>query len=88
MIIDISEWQHPDQINYAQLAKQIDHVIVRIQYGSAYCDKYYQTHLQRFQDLGIPTAVYAWVRGTSQEDMAQEARTFYERAKIFQPSFY
>ena len=39
MIIDIREWQHPDQINYAQLAKQNDHVIVRIQYGSAYCDK-------------------------------------------------
>lgn len=88
MIIDISEWQHPNQINYPLLAKQIDHVIVRVQYGSAHCDKFYQTHLRRFQELGVPTAVYAWVRGTNHADMAQEARIFFERAKIFQPTFY
>lgn len=88
MIIDISEWQRPDQIDYPLLAQQIDHVIIRVQYGSAYCDKFYQTHLQRFQELSVPTAVYAWVRGINHEDMAQEARIFFERAKIFRPSFY
>lgn len=88
MIIDISEWQNPNQINYSILAKQIDLVIVRVQYGSAYCDKFYQTHLQRFQAFGVPTAVYAWVRGINHEDMAQEARVFHERAKAFQPCFY
>lgn len=88
MIIDISEWQNPNQINYPLLAQQIDHVIVRVQYGSAHCDKFYRTHLQRFQELGVPTAVYAWVRGINHEDMAQEARVFFERAKAFQPCFY
>lgn len=88
MIIDISEWQSPAQINYALLAQQIDHVIIRVQYGSAHCDKFYQTHLQHFQKIGIPTAVYAWVRGINHEDMAQEARVFFERAKTFQPTFY
>lgn len=88
MIIDLSEWQQPQQINYPLLAQHIDHAIVRVQYGSAYCDKFYQTHLQRLQELGVPTAVYAWVRGVNHEDMAQEARVFYERAKKFQPCFY
>ena len=81
MIIDLSEWQQPQQINYPLLAQQIGHAIIRVQYGSAYCDKIYQTHLQRLQELGVPTAVYAWVRGVNHEDMAQEARVFYERAK-------
>lgn len=88
MIIDLSEWQQPQQINYPILAQQIDHAIIRVQYGSAYCDKFYQTHLQRLQELGVPTAIYAWVRGINHEDMAQEARVFYERAKKFQPCFY
>ena len=34
VILDISEWQVPNQINYDQLAKQINGVIVRVQYGS------------------------------------------------------
>ncbi|GCF93308.1 hypothetical protein NRIC_11990 [Enterococcus florum] len=88
LILDISEWQPPQTLHYAQLAKQIDHVIVRVQYGSAYEDKHYKTHIPQFQALGIPVAVYAWVRGTSIADMQDEARVFYERAKQFKPSFY
>lgn len=88
VIVDISEWQVPSQINYDQLSKQVDGVIIRVQYGSNYIDKHYQTHLREFQKRGIPTAVYAWVRGTSYSDMEQEALDFYNRVKSFKPVFW
>lgn len=87
-IIDVSEWQVPQQINYDQLAAKIDGVIVRVQYGSNYVDKHYQTHIKEFQKRNVPVAVYAWVRGTSKADMQQEAKDFYQRAQKFQPSFW
>lgn len=87
-ILDISEWQRPETLDYAAIASQISHVIVRVQYGSAYCDHHFEIHLQRFKDLGIPVAVYAWVRGVDHVDMEDEARVFYERAKRFEPTFY
>ncbi|MHC5268650.1 glycoside hydrolase family 25 protein [Enterococcus sp. LJL98] len=88
IILDISEWQVPTQIDYDRLSAQIDGVIVRVQYGSSYEDKHYQTHLKAFQKRGIPTAVYAWVRGRTLAEMEQEAADFYRRAKVFQPTFW
>lgn len=88
IILDISEHQLPNQIDYVQLAKAIDWVIVRVQYGSLYQDQQFQTHLENFKRLNVPVNVYAWVRGTSEGDMAQEAEDFYRRAREFQPSFW
>lgn len=88
IIIDLSEWQVPNQINYDLLAKQIAGVIVRVQYGSLHEDKHYQTHIQEFQKRQVPVAVYAWVRGTSLADMRQEAQDFYQRAQRFSPVFW
>lgn len=88
IILDISEWQDPNKINYQQLAKSVDGVIVRVQYGSKYIDQHYQTHLREFQKYQIPVAVYAWVRGVSLADMRQEARDFFARAQAFQPVFW
>ncbi|MCR1930918.1 GH25 family lysozyme [Enterococcus gallinarum] len=88
IILDISEWQVPSSINYDQLAKSVDGVIVRIQYGSNYIDKHYKTHIVEFQKRGIPVAVYAWVRGISNSDMEKEATDFYNRAKAYNPSFW
>ncbi|MGX7163992.1 GH25 family lysozyme [Enterococcus massiliensis] len=88
LIIDISEWQRPAVINYDLLAKQVGGVIIRIQYGSAYVDKHYQTHIKEFKKRGIPFAVYAWVRGINFNDMAREAEFFWLRGKEFQPSFW
>ncbi len=79
-IIDISEWQVPQQINYDQLAAKIDGVIVRVQYGSNYIDKHYQTHIKEFQKRSVPVAVYAWVRGTSKADMQQEYQRFLSKS--------
>lgn len=88
IILDISEWQVPSSINYDQLAKSVDGVIVRIQYGSNYIDKHYKTHIVEFQKRGIPVAVYAWVRGISNSDMEKEATDFYNRAKAYNPTFW
>lgn len=87
-ILDISEWQVPSTINYDVLAKQLAHVIVRVQYGSNYVDKYYKTHIAEFQKRGVPVAVYAWVRGVNNADMEQEATDFWNRAKEFNPTFW
>ncbi|EOT51490.1 MULTISPECIES: glycoside hydrolase family 25 protein [Enterococcus] len=88
MIIDISEWQRPDQINMAQLAPQVTGVIIRVQYGLTKEDDFFKEHLHAFQKYQIPCAVYAWVRGGSEEQMAAEARAFYERAHAFDPVFW
>ena len=88
MVIDISEWQEPRFINYDVLSKEIAGVVVRVQYGSDYIDKHFQTHIREFQKRGVPVAVYAWVRGTSLSDMMVEANDFYQRAKEFQPVFW
>lgn len=88
VILDISEWQTPNTINYDKLAKSLDGVIVRIQYGSRYIDKHYKTHIAEFQKRGVPVAVYAWVRGVSNSDMEKEATDFYNRAKAYNPTFW
>lgn len=88
VVIDISEWQAPSSINYDKLAKAIDAVIIRVQYGSNYVDKHYKTHIAEFKKRGIPIAVYAWVRGSSLSDMETEAKDFYARAKAYDPAFW
>ena len=88
IILDISEWQTPASINYDKLAKAVDGVIVRVQYGSNYIDKHYKTHISNFQKRGVPVAVYAWVRGSSYSDMETEAKDFYNRAKAYNPTFW
>lgn len=88
VVIDISEWQAPSSINYDKLAKSIDAVIIRVQYGSNYVDKHYKTHIAEFKKRGIPIAVYAWVRGSSLSDMETEAKDFYARAKAYDPAFW
>ncbi|WP_122646729.1 GH25 family lysozyme [Enterococcus mediterraneensis] len=88
VILDISEWQPPASINYDKLAKAVDGVIIRIQYGSNYIDKHYKTHINEFKKRGVPIAVYAWVRGSSYSDMETEAKDFYNRAKAYNPTFW
>ncbi len=87
-IIDISHHQAPSAINYDKLAKQVDLVIIRTQYGSNLIDRHYKTHHREFQKRGVPTAAYAWLRGVSVTDMEQEATDFYNRTKEFNPCFW
>ena len=87
-ILDLSEWQPPRTINYDNLSKEICGVIVRVQYGSNYVDKFYKQHIAEFQKRKVPVAVYAWVRGVNNKDMEQEATDFYNRAKAYNPTFW
>ena len=87
-IIDISEHQKPDLINYDELAKHIRGAIVRIQYGQNHVDMHYKKHIAELKKRNIPIAVYAWVRGQDYNQMVNEAKLFYDRAKEFNPSFW
>lgn len=88
LILDLSHHQPPSSINYDKLAKQVDLVIIRTQYGSNLIDRHYKTHHKEFQKRGVPTAAYAWLRGVSVADMEKEATDFYNRAKDFNPCFW
>lgn len=88
LIVDLSEHQLPSKIDYQRLSKEIDLAVVRVQYGSGYEDKHYQTHLRELQRQGVPTHVYAWIRGRSEEEMRQEAQVFFERGRGFNPLFW
>lgn len=88
MIIDISHHQLPSKMDYDKLAKQLELVIIRTQYGSNLIDRHYKTHHREFQKRGVPTAAYAWVKGINIEDMRQEARDFYNRTKEFNPTIW
>jgi lysozyme len=100
-IIDISGWQLPEDIDYDVLTQYISAAIVRIQGGSGEyedngaahstgtgIDKSYKKHIQELQKRDVPVAVYAYVRGTSVEEMKEEAKTFFESASPYNPTFY
>ncbi|HEM6272375.1 glycosyl hydrolase family 25 [Streptococcus suis] len=98
-IIDVSAWQRPSEIDYDTLSQNISGAIVRIQSGSHTknentatdengLDKAYDTHIKEFQARNIPVAVYAYVTGNSIDSMKEEARSFYEAAHKYNPTFY
>lgn len=98
-IIDVSAWQRPSEIDYDTLSQNISGAIVRIQSGSHTksentatdkngLDKSFDTHIKEFQARNIPVAVYAYVTGNSKENMQEEARSFYNAAKKYNPTFY
>ncbi len=87
-ILDISHHQVPSKIDYDKLAKQLDLVIIRTQYGSKTIDSYYKTHHAEFAKRGVPRNAYAWVRGVSVEDMKVEASDFYKRTQEFKPEVW
>lgn len=87
MIIDVSEYQSPESINYDTLSKHVDLVIVRVM-DADYRDKVFETHIKEFQKCGVPVAVYAFVRGQNDTHMVNEAKMFYDRAAAFDPTFW
>lgn len=87
MIIDVSHHQSPSAINYDTISEHADHVIVRTQ-DADYGDKAYKTHHKEFNQRGVPTAAYAFVRGRNDTHMVNEAKMFYDRTKEFDPTFW
>ncbi len=98
-IIDISGWQLPNEIDYDTLSQNISGAIVRVYGGSqiskdsnaAYTtgiDKSFKTHIKEFQKRDVPVAVYSYALGKSVKEMKNEAKTFYENASPYKPTFY
>ena len=88
MIIDLSEYQNPQSIDYDKLANQIDGAIVRVYNGSR-ADNSFQKHIQELKKRGIPVAVYTYVTASdSVEEMKKQANSFYQLASPYQPTFY
>ncbi|MEZ2715439.1 LysM peptidoglycan-binding domain-containing protein [Niallia circulans] len=78
-IIDISHHQPSAQIDWAKAAKEVDLVIIRVQYGSALIDREYKNHVANAKKYGIPFGHYAYGRFVSVEDAKVEARDFLNR---------
>lgn len=98
-IIDVSGWQLPKEIDYDTLSQNISGAIVRVYGGSqiskdsnaAYTtgiDKSFKTHIKEFQKRDVPVAVYSYALGKSVKEMKNEAKTFYENASPYKPTFY
>lgn len=98
-IIDVSGWQLPNEIDYDTLSQNISGAIVRVYGGSqiskdsnaAYTtgiDKSFKTHIKEFQKRDVPVAVYSYALGKSVKEMKNEAKTFYENASPYKPTFY
>jgi GH25 family lysozyme M1 (1,4-beta-N-acetylmuramidase) len=63
-IIDISYWQTPSLINYAELAKHISGVILRAAYSTSKYTRF-DAHYMAFDDLGVPIGAYHYIVGSA-----------------------
>ncbi|MCL1950310.1 MAG: SH3 domain-containing protein [Turicibacter sp.] len=82
LILDVSQYQDPSEMDYDKIAKQIDMVIVRVQSGTK-MDRAYQTHIKEFQKRGIPVNVYEYFKASTVQEAIAEADLFYERTKQY-----
>ena len=87
VIVDISEYQPVNAIDYDTFSKQVDHVIVRTM-DADYEDKAYKQHHKELQARGVPTAAYAFVRGQNDTHMVNEAKMFWDRMKGIDITFW
>lgn len=88
-VIDISEWQGYITATQAKrLKSEVQGVILRVQYGSAYADKVFPANAATLNRAGVPFGVYSYSMYTSAADAKNEARVLYARAKAYKPAFY
>ncbi|NLW53639.1 MAG: hypothetical protein GXY99_01870, partial [Clostridiaceae bacterium] len=79
LVIDISEWQNPNSINYDLLCQQIDGVILRIGftgYGhdkNKVADVHFERHYREFKNRGVPIGVYWFSRADTVAEAEVEA---------------
>lgn len=71
-IADISKWQ--GDIDFSQLSKVVDLVILRVQAGSSYADPKYAEYVAGCKQYGIPFGTYAYGKFVSVNDAIQEAK--------------
>ncbi|WP_304053616.1 GH25 family lysozyme [Levilactobacillus namurensis] len=88
-VIDISEWQGRITATQAKrLKSEVQGVILRVQYGSAYADKVFRANASTLNRAGVPFGVYSYSMYTSSADAKSEARVLFNRAKAYKPAFY
>lgn len=85
-VLDISQFQPPEKMDYKKIAKQIDGVILRAGYtgyvtGKAATDSAFEKHYLEFTRLKIPIGVYWVVVGNSADMGRREASFLLERIK-------
>lgn len=77
-IADISKWQ--GTIDWAKASKELDLVIIRVQYGSLTIDSKYKEYVAGAKKYNVPFGHYAYAQYVSVSDAIQEAKDFWKRA--------
>ncbi|MGG3987542.1 GH25 family lysozyme [Bacillus smithii] len=79
-IVDLSHHQPSNKIDWVKASKDIDLVIIRVQYGSKIEDKEHKNHVANCKKYGIPFGHYAYGCFVSVNDAITEANDFLKRA--------
>lgn len=88
-IVDLSEWQGPISLTQAkELKQQNKGVVLRVQYGSQYKDKYFDHNAQMLNKAKTPFTVYSYSMYTGAQDAKNEAKTLYLRSKQYHPLYF
>lgn len=75
VIADLSEWQ--GQVDFSQLAKVVDGVILRVQAGYTHPDQRYKEYVAGCKANNIPFGTYAYFKAVSVNDAIAEAESAY-----------
>ncbi|MGG4011402.1 GH25 family lysozyme [Bacillus smithii] len=78
-IVDLSKHQPSKNINWSVFSKQVDLLILRVQYGSAVPDSEYANHVSNAKKFNIPFMTYAFPEFVSVDDARVEARDAVKR---------
>lgn len=73
-IVDISKYEPSNQIEWPTFSKNLDLLIVRVQYGSNAPDTEYVNHVANAKQFGVPFMSYAFPEFVSVNDARVEAR--------------
>lgn len=79
LIADISHHQLSHDIDWAEAAKEVALMIIRVQYGSNTIDREYKKHVENCKKYKIPFGHYAYAQFVSVADARVEAKHFLER---------
>lgn len=78
-ILDVSHHNPSSSFNWSQTAKDIDLLIIRVQYGSSTIDHEYKNHVANAKKFNIPFGHYAYGLFVSVADAKKEAQDFLNR---------
>ncbi|MBC2163406.1 GH25 family lysozyme [Listeria booriae] len=78
-ILDVSHHQNPNSFDWDKLKKEIDGMIIRVQYGSNLDDTKDEIFIAKAKQHGIPFGLYAYGMFVSVSDAKVEAQNFLKR---------